>query len=130
LNGSYPFPGDIVVAATYQNLSGPAYEANYNATTAEIAPSLGRQLAGGTRTALIPLLPLQTYFEDRTTRLDVRVSKILRYGKYRVQLNIDAYNALNSSSILTVNNTFDSRWRQPDSVIDPRLIQFSGQITF
>jgi hypothetical protein len=130
LNGSYPLPGDFVVAGTYQNLSGPAYEANYNATSAEIAPSLGRPLAGGTRTALVPLLPLQTYFEPRTTRLDLRVSKILRYGKYRLQLNVDAYNALNSSSILAINNTFDARWRQPNTVIDPRLIQFSGQLTF
>jgi len=30
-----------VVSATFQNLSGAPFEANYNATNAEIAPSLG-----------------------------------------------------------------------------------------
>ena len=47
----------------------------------------------------------------------------------RLQLNLDAYNALNSSSILSVNSTYDARWRQPNSVIDPRLFQVSGQIS-
>ena len=45
LNGSYPLPGDFVVSGTFQNLSGPPIEANYPATNAEIAPSLGRNLA-------------------------------------------------------------------------------------
>lgn len=60
----------------------------------------------------------------------MRVSKILRRGRTRLQLNLDAYNALNSSSILTVNSTYDARWRQPNSVIDPRLLQISGQLSF
>ena len=37
---TYPLPGAFAVSATYQNLSGAPYEANYNATNAEIAPSL------------------------------------------------------------------------------------------
>ena len=49
LNGSYPLPKDFLIAATFQNLSGPEYEANYPATTAEIKPTLGRDLAGGAR---------------------------------------------------------------------------------
>ena len=118
------------MAGTYQNLAGPAYEANYIATTAEVFPSLGRNLAGGTRTVTVPLVAPQTLFEDRTSRLDLRVSKIFNMGSKRLQINLDAYNALNSSSILAVNSTFDARWRQPNSVIDPRLFQVSGQISF
>ncbi len=52
------------------------------------------------------------------------------WARYRLQVNLDAYNALNSSSILSVNSTYDARWRQPNSVIDPRLFQVSGQISF
>jgi hypothetical protein len=48
----------------------------------------------------------------------------------RLQINLDAYNALNGSGILAVNNTFDARWRQPTSIIDPRLFQVSGNFTF
>ena len=76
LNGSLPLPGEFVVAMTFQNISGPPYEANYPATSEEIAPSLGRPLAGGTRTATVPLVAPYTLLEDRTSRLDLRISKI------------------------------------------------------
>jgi hypothetical protein len=129
-NGSVPLKGGIVLAGTFQNLAGPTYDANYPATSLEVAPSLGRPLAGGTRTVTVPLVAPNTLFEDRTTRLDLRVSKIFNFGTYRLQVNLDAYNALNSSSILAVNSTYDARWRQPNAVIDPRLFQVSGQISF
>lgn len=130
LNGSVPLPAGFVVAGTLQNLSGPEYEANYNATTAEILPSLQRNLAGGTPTALVPLIVPQTQFFPRITRLDMRVSKILKLGRTRVQLNLDAYNALNSSAVTGVNSTLNAVWLQPTSVIDPRLLQVSGQVSF
>jgi hypothetical protein len=130
VNGSYPFPGEVVVSGAVQNISGPAYNADYPATSAEIAASLGRPLAGGTRTATVPLVAPQTYFEPRITRVDLRVSKIFQIRRVRLQLNLDAYNALNTGDIISINSTFDSRWRQPDSVIDPRHIQLGGQISF
>jgi hypothetical protein len=130
LNGSYPLPGDVVVSGAFQNVSGPSYDAAYDATSAEVARSLGRPLAGGTRTASVPLVAPQTLFEARITRLDLRLSKIFQIQRVRLQLNLDAYNALNAGSIISVNSDFDSRWRQPDSIIDPRHIQIGGQISF
>jgi hypothetical protein len=130
VNGSYPLPGNVVVAATYQNLSGPAFEANYDVPTADVFPSLGRNLAGSTPTVTVPLVAPNTLFDRRWSRLDVRVSKIFKQGRTRLQLNLDAYNALNSSGILSVNSTYDARWRQPNSVLDPRLVQISGQLSF
>jgi hypothetical protein len=129
-NGSYPMKYGIILAGTFQNLAGPTYDANYPATSAEVAPSLGRPLAGGARTVTVPLVAPNTLFEDRFSRLDLRVSKVFQMGTYRLQVNLDAYNALNSSAILAVNSTYDARWRQPNSVIDPRLFQVSGQISF
>ena len=71
-NCSYPMKYGIVVAGTFQNLAGPSYDANYPATSAEVALSLGRPLAGGTRSVTVPLVAPNTLFEDRTTRLDLR----------------------------------------------------------
>jgi hypothetical protein len=80
---------------------------------------------------LVPLVAPNTFFEKRINRLDLRVSKIFRLGtKRRLQLNLDAYNALNSSAITAINSTFDARWLQPNTVIDPRLFQVSGEFTF
>ncbi|MBI3049788.1 MAG: TonB-dependent receptor [Acidobacteria bacterium] len=137
LYGSLPLPGDFVVSGAYQNLSGPEIVADYPASTTEIAPSLGRNLSGGVRSIVVPLLEPQKYFEDRVTRLDLRVSKIVRLtARLRVQLNADAYNALNSSSIRSgaaggaINTTFGPRWRQPLQILDPRIFQFSALVSF
>jgi Carboxypeptidase regulatory-like domain len=130
LNGSYPLPGNFVVAGALQSLPGAEYEANYNATTAEVATSLGRPLAGGAKTVLVPLVAPNTLFGGRINRLDIRVTKVLTMGRKRIQINLDAYNALNSSAVTAINSTFDARWLQPNTVIDPRLLQISGQLSF
>src|SRR5262249_32066614 len=44
-SGVYPLPYDIQVAATFQNLPGTPQSAQYVASNAEIAPSLGRNLS-------------------------------------------------------------------------------------
>jgi hypothetical protein len=130
LNGSYPLPGDIVISGAYQNIPGPTYDADYPVTSAEVARSLGRPLAGGARTVTVPLVAPNTLYEDRTTRLDLRLSKIFQINRVRLQLNLDAYNALNSDAIRGVNDTYASRWLLPTSIIDPRHIQVGGQISF
>lgn len=130
LFGSFMLPLGFLASFAYQNLSGPAFDANYAVTTDEIAPSLGRNLAGGARFANVPLVPPQTLFEDRISRLDLRLSNVIRVRRLRVQLNLDIYNAANSSSITVVNSTYGPRWQQPNSIIDPRLVQIGGQIGF
>ena len=143
--GTYPLPGDFAVSATFQNLSGAPFEANYNATNAEIAPSLGRNLAAcGTRvpctaTVMVPLIAPMTHFLPRRTQLDMRLTKTLRLRKVRLQANVDVYNAFNSSSLVAINSTYGPAWQRPvsdnlvggvDPILPGRLIQFGGQITF
>jgi hypothetical protein len=131
--GSYPLPGAFVVSGTFQNIPGIPIAANYAATNAQIAPSLGRDLAAGVRgTATVPLIAPQRLFEDRRMQLDLRVSKLVKIGsKIRLQANFDVYNALNASTILGINPTYGSAaWRRPTAILDARLIEFGGQLTF
>ena len=130
LNGSYPLPGDVMISATFQSLPGLSYIATYNATTAEIAPSLGRNLSGGTRTIAVPLVMPQALREKRRSQVDLRLTKYLRLGGRRVQANFDLYNLLNSSDILGENTTFGANWRRPTLILNGRLIQFSGSMDF
>ena len=44
-------------------------------------------------------------YGDRVNQLDFRVAKILRFGRYRTQVGLDLYNALNSSAVQTYNQT-------------------------
>src|SRR5438093_5734531 len=98
LNGSVPLPKKFAASAIYQDQAGPPLEAIYAATNAEIAPSLGRDLAGGARTVNIPLLMPNRLFEGRIRRFDLRLTKTMQLPKRaRLQVNLDAYNALNSS---------------------------------
>jgi hypothetical protein len=131
LNGSYPLPYDFVVSGILQNVSGPEIVASYAASTAEIMPSLGRPLAGRTATATVPLIVPGTQYEDRTTRLDLRLSKLVRLPRgIRLQANLDVYNALNSSSIIQTNTTYGSQWLRPQIVVDGRLFQVGGRLSF
>ena len=72
-----------------------------------------------------------TVFEGRIRRLDLRLTKNFQITKsMRLQANLDAYNALNSSAIQAVNNTFGPSWLNATQILDPRILQVSGQLTF
>jgi hypothetical protein len=144
--GTYPLPADFTVSATLQNLSGAPFEANWNAPNDAIAPSLGRNLAAcGTRvtctaTSVVPLIAPMTHFLPRRTQLDLRLTKALKLGaRTRVQANLDVYNALNTSVILSYNSRYGSTWQRPvsdnliggvDPILPGRLIQLGGSLTF
>jgi len=84
-----------------------------------------------TATATVPLIAPGTMREPRVTRVDLRVTKYFNLTqRLRVQGNVDVYNALNSSSILTIGTAYGSRWRQPTAIVDPRIVQFSAMLTF
>ena len=130
-------PRGFVVSGVFQNVGGFQILANYAAPNAQIAPSLGHNLAAcGTKavctaTATIPLIARGTQYEARRTQLDLRLTKFLKVSsKARLQANVDVYNALNANSILALVNTFGSQWRRPLLILDARMVQFSGQLTF
>jgi hypothetical protein len=131
LNGSLPLKAGFVVSGVYQDMSGPAIEGVWAAPNASIAPSLGRNLAGGALTANVPLVVPQSIFEGRIRRLDMRLTKIFKITpRVRFQANLDAYNALNSSAIQSLQTAFGSSWLSPTTILDPRLLQVSGQLNF
>jgi hypothetical protein len=131
LNGSLPLKAGFVISGVYQDLSGPAIEAVWAAPNSAIAPSLGRNLAGNALTANVPLVAPQTVFEGRIRRLDMRVTKIFQLrNKVRFQANLDAYNALNSSAIQSLQTAFGPSWLSPATILDARLIQVGGQLSF
>ena len=134
VNGSVPLPWGLQAAAVYQSIPGPNYGSIYTATNAQIAPSLNRSLSGGVQTVQIDLLqPLSQYFDYRINQLDVRMSKIIRSGGRKVQLNFDVYNALNGSYALWTNNNYGTNgatWQRPTSTFDARLVKFGAQFDF
>ena len=140
LFGSYPLPAAFIVSGTYQHTAGIPTAANWAVPNAQIAPSLNRNLAACgvqtiatcTATATVALIAPQTAFEKARSQLDLRLSKVFMVGSgKRLQANFDVYNLFNDDTILGVNNTYGSAaWLRPTAVLDSRLIQFGGQLTF
>jgi hypothetical protein len=131
MNGVFPLPAEFVASFAYVNVAGPSYAASYTATTAQVRESLGRDLAGGVQSVTVPLVAPQTLFENRIPRLDLRLGKVLRVtNRIRLQVNLDAYNALNANSVRAAIGTYGARWQQPQQILDPRIIQIGGSISF
>jgi hypothetical protein len=128
---SYAVPTiDVQLAATFQSKPGAMLAANYAAPNAVVAPSLGRDLSGNATNVTVNLLPPGAMYGDRINQFDVRVAKTLRYGRFRTLIALDVYNALNSSAVLTYNNSFvpGGPWLQPLTILAPRLFKVGGEI--
>ena len=82
VNGSYQFPWGIQAAAVVQSNPGANYGANRTYTNAEVAPTLGRNLSGAT-TVTIPLVKPLSLFGPRINQVDLRGTKIFRFGASR-----------------------------------------------
>ena len=140
LFGAVPLPADFLVSFAYQNLSGADYGARRFYSNAEIETSLGRPLSGGLRGKNIeivtPCISSQTTARlcelvgDRISRLDFRMTKIINVDRFRFQINLDAYNLMNTSDVRSINNAFGPRFGFANTIIDPRLLQLGGQISF
>lgn len=130
LQGIVPIAKGFVTSAVWQNLSGPAFDANLAVTTQQVAQTLGRPLSGGVQTITVPLVRPQTLFEERISRLDLRLSKSFKFQRLRIQANVDAYNVLNANPVRSVNSVFGAAWTRPTQILDARLVQFGGQISF
>jgi hypothetical protein len=140
LNASYPLPfrGGFTVSGNYQNVAGPNITATYFAPNAAVVSSLGRNLAACgtttgdcTATVAIPLIRPQTLFDARRQQVDLRLSKSVTVSpKVRLQLNADAYNVLNANMAQTIVTTYGPSWRQPLTILDGRLFEFGGTVSF
>jgi hypothetical protein len=130
VNGVFPLKYDIVTSFAFQNLSGPNFTASWTAPASAVE-GLGRPLSGSATTVTVPLVEPQTMWQPRISTLDVRVGKIFRvFNRARIQVNLDAYNVLNSSAIRSVTSTYGPNWQRPTQILDPRILQLSGQLSF
>jgi hypothetical protein len=125
---AYTLPADVQLAATFQSITGQPLGANVTYTSAQVAQSLGRQLSTAT-TVTVNAIPPGTLYGDRLNQLDVRLGKNLRLHRYKLNASVDVYNLLNSDAVLNENSSY-TVWRRPLSVVRPRFVKFSAQISF
>ena len=123
----------------FQDLPGPLIVANRVFTSAEVnaqtTGALGRPLRLANRT--IDMLAPFSLFGDRVRQVDVRISKLVRFGAHRIQANMDVYNLANASTATFLRNAYTAPgavtatpWQQPTQVMDGRFLKFSAQFDF
>ena len=130
---SYTVPKiDVLLSGTYRSDQGTSLGANYVVTTAEAARSLGRPLSGNATSVTVNLIEPGTVWGDRVNNFDLRVAKILRFGRTRSNIGVDIYNLMNSSTVLNYNQAFNpgGNWLVPTSVVAPRFAKVSATIEF
>jgi len=140
--GSYTIPKvDIQLGGSFQSNPGPIVQATFNAPTALAVQSLGRPLSGNAANAQVNLLRSNALaatpatasagalYGDRVNQVDLRIGKILRFAQRRTALNLDVYNVLNSSAVLTESTAYGT-FRVPQIVMVGRFVKVSAQVDF
>ena len=131
--GSYTIPKvDVQIGATFRSDQGGALAANYTATNASVAPSLGRNLSNNAPNVTVNLIPPGAVYGDRVNTIDLRFVKVLKFGRTRSNIGLELYNVTNSAAVLTYNQAFipGGAWLTPTSVLQPRYAKVSAQIDF
>jgi hypothetical protein len=131
--GSYTLPKiDVLLSGTFRSDQGAPLAANWSAPNSAIQPSLGRPLSNAATSATINLITPGTMFGDRVNEVDLRLAKILRFGRTRTNIGFDIYNVLNSAAVLSYNLAYvpNGQWLTPTAVILPRFWKFSFQVDF
>jgi hypothetical protein len=136
ISASYPLSWGLQTSAVYVNLPGIPISATWAAPNVAIAPSLGRNLSACgssvncAATASVQLIAPFTEFEDRLSKLDLRLSKDIQLREVKVQPRVDLYNVFNSATVLSENTTYGSAFGRPLSLLSGRFVKFGVQVTF
>jgi hypothetical protein len=69
-------------------------------------------------------------FEDRLTQIDVRLTKLFRFGKSRLQGSVDVYNLLNARTVLSSSPVYGPAWLRPSTILGGRMLKLGAQFDY
>jgi hypothetical protein len=128
---SYTIPkADVQVSATYQNLPGVPITAAANLNG--LVPIAGLQFIFPSFHIVEP----GTLYGERLNQIDLRVAKIFRIGRTRVNFIFDVYNLFNADTITGQDNTYtpvpggQAIWQVPNLILQARFIKIGMNIDF
>lgn len=144
LAGTYPLPLDIQISGTWQGWPGvpsgtDRQDAGFTAALNRVVdPSLNvdyivdRTIVPTlTQSSVtVPLIRPGTKYLKRWNQVDARLAKKFQIRHVRLQGQFDAFNLLNSSSVLSVTETFGSALNRPTSILQGRLFAAGAQLSF
>jgi carboxypeptidase family protein len=156
---------DVLVSTTFSSRPGSGIEANYEIPLSDVvwmpgsesratntvgcgtpaAPNPGCLYVNGifggptSTTVTLPLISNDA-FGERITMVDLKIAKILRLGKARLNVGADIYNAFNSDAAVQYCRTYPrcnattflpaAEWAGVTSMVAPRFVRFQVQADF
>ena len=95
--GSYMIPKvDVQVAGTFRSDQGDEPGRQLGLDEARHR-RVNRALPGGSSTLTVNLIEPGTLYGDRVNQFDLRLAKILRFGRTRTNVGLDVYNVFNAT---------------------------------
>jgi hypothetical protein len=113
--------------------NGLAANATFFQTNAAVQAALGRPIAGGAPTVALNLTKPGEVYPDRLNTVDMRFTKILRFGRTRTNVGVDLYNLFNANTGTSFNQNFGtdgSTWLRPNAILNPRYVRFNATVDF
>jgi len=122
----------VQVSGTWSSNPGQSLAANYTVLNSVVKQSLKRDLSNSAANVSVNLIQPNTFFSDRRNNIDLRFSKILRFGRTRAQVGLDVYNATNTDVVTGFNQTFvpDGAWLTPTDIQPARYVKANVQFDF
>lgn len=141
---SYTIPRvDVLVSAAVRSQPPPALIATWPVPNSVVVQLLGRVppggTAGGNTTVALFDNDHQLYADNRRTQVDLRVAKIFRFGKKRLDVGVDGENLLNTNYTTAYDNTYQysvgntglgGTWNNPTAIYTPRYARLNLTVSF
>jgi hypothetical protein len=122
-----------VLATNDPGSNGLSQSANYFEQAANVVAQLGRPVAGNAPQVTLDLARLGDVYPARLNTVDMRVSKIMRIGRFRTNVGFDLYNLFNANTGTSFNQNFGtdgSTWLRPNAILNPRYARFNATVDF
>jgi len=129
-NASYLVPKiDVQVSGTFSSRPGVPLRADfiYQPTDPTIVSTLGRPLAA-VANITVPLLKPYSQYGDRIDQIDMRIGKLLRFGRTRSNFSLDVVNLFNSNDNLAYGTLLNATWPAPTAVLLPRIFRINASV--
>ena len=141
---SYTIPRvDVLVSTAIRSQPPLALAANWPVPNSVVVQLLGRIPPGGTATGTTTVALLdndhQLFADNRRTQVDMRVAKIFRFGKTRVDVGVDGENLFNTNYATAYSGTYQfstgntatgGTWNNPTTLYPPRYARLNFTVSF
>jgi hypothetical protein len=137
---SYTVPGiDVLLSATWKSVPYPGN--NFPSVTSQslgaqvlavpvAETNLGRPLSSGNVIEFLNIVEPGTMYGDRLNQTDLRLGKLLRYGRTRTMVALDIFNLFNSNTPDVYQQTYGPTYMNPLSITVGRFFKISAQLDF